>query len=94
MTVRDLGTAGSSRGDYFIRTLRGVGGLNTHNKDLVRPIKGSIVPYPPPPTPLKGSYDYCCGTCAIIRTIATLLMVLMRAVVGLGAFDGWSMMCG
>ena len=32
----------------IMRTLEGVGGLNTYNKDLIiRPIKGSIVPYPP-----------------------------------------------
>ena len=39
-------------GSIVIRTLRGVGGLNTHNKDLIRPIYGSIVPYPP-----KGPYE-------------------------------------
>ena len=40
-----------------IGTLRGgeggVGGLNAHDKDL----KGSIVPLPPSPLPLKGPYD-------------------------------------
>ena len=25
----------------------GVGGLNTYDKDVIRPILGSIVPYPP-----------------------------------------------
>ena len=34
--------------DFIIRTLRGmgggVGGRNAHNKDLIRPIQGSIVP--------------------------------------------------
>ena len=35
----------------------GVGRLNTHNKDLIRPIQGSIVPYPPPSDPPKGPYD-------------------------------------
>ena len=34
----------------------GVGGLNAHNKDI-RPIYGSIVPYPPPPYPPKGPYE-------------------------------------
>ena len=47
---------------YIIGTLRGVGGggvggLNAHNKDLIRPIYGSIVPYPPPPYPPKGPYE-------------------------------------
>ena len=42
----------------FIGTLRGlggrgVGGFNTYNKDLIRLIYGSIVPYPAPPTPLR-----------------------------------------
>ena len=37
----------------FIRTLRGVGGLNAHTKDLIRPISGIIVPYPPPATALR-----------------------------------------
>ena len=27
------------------------------NKDLIRPIQGSIVPYPPPPYPPKGPHD-------------------------------------
>ena len=26
-----------------------VGGLNAHNKDLTKPIQGSIIPYPRPP---------------------------------------------
>ena len=42
--------------NFNIRTLRGVrgrgvGGLNGHNKDVVRPIYGSMVPYPPSPYP-------------------------------------------
>ena len=42
----------------LIGTLRGVGGrgvegLNAHNKDLIRPISGSIVPYVPPPYHLR-----------------------------------------
>ena len=33
---------------------RGRGGRGpAHNKDLIRPISGSIVPYPLPPTPLR-----------------------------------------
>ena len=36
---------------------RGVGGLNAHNKDLIRrPIEGSIVPQPPPPLPPLGGF--------------------------------------
>ena len=50
------------------RTLRGVGGvggLNTYNKDLLRPIEGSIVPYPPPPA--KDPYDEA-PICAVVRS--------------------------
>ena len=42
--LRFMGTLRGSRGG-------GVGGLNAHNKDLIRPINGSIVPYPLPPDP-------------------------------------------
>ena len=38
----------------IIRTLRGVGGLNTYNKDLIRPIYRK---YCPPPYPSKGPYE-------------------------------------
>ena len=47
----------------LIGNLRGVGGggvvggLNTYNQDLIRPISGSIVSYPPPPYPPKGPYE-------------------------------------
>ena len=46
----------------IIGTLRGlggggVGGLSAHNKDLINPTSGSIVPYPSPLYPSKGPYD-------------------------------------
>ena len=41
----------------IFRGVGGVGGLNAHNKDLVRPFSGSIVPYPPPPYPPKGPHE-------------------------------------
>ena len=52
----------------------GVRGFNAHNKDLGKLSSGSIGPYPPPPYPHKGPYDYnqriswscrtfCQGTC-------------------------------
>ena len=57
---KSLGVSGLR---FIIGTLWGVGGggvgaLNAHNKDLVRPIEGSIVPYPPPPYLPKGPYEF------------------------------------
>ena len=49
----------------IIRTHRGVGGrevggLHAHNQDLIRPIQGSMVPYPLPPTPLRVPVKGAC----------------------------------
>ena len=63
---------------HIIRTLSGVGGLNAHNKDLIRPIKGSIVPYPPPPYPPEGPYA--------IRGISMVLYELKKEVWGTSCF--------
>ena len=36
-------------------------GLNARKKDRIRLISGSIVPYPPPPNPPKGPYEFGAG---------------------------------
>ena len=62
----------------FIGTLRGaggggVGGLNAHNKDLIRPTFGSIVPYPPPPFPPKGPRERSYSRIQSLQTPQTMV---------------------